>query len=372
MPRPPEYCGQHGGDAELRGEVGDRAGRVGAGLALVPAVGGQVGVEVGLGGVEPLHEGLVVGQLAPAVTAHGAQQAHRVVLDGLPHLRVDGREDVLGRRVPGPPEVARQVRQRGQRRGQDGTDGESTDRTHLRTVAPFALDRSNFPAHSRWLSVRGAPVDEPRDHRTTVAGRVARLGPGGRALARCCRHTRTAACTATRRPARVGSMVGRIPILNVMPVVDLGRQAAKATVGEPMPVSATVFREGHDKLGAEVVATDPSGSAARSGPAAQAPRAARPLRGLRDARRRGLLDLRGAGVVRPDRHLAARRGPEDPRRRRRRADVHRGAAAVRAGPTDRDAAPRPTTRRSSRARSPRPRTPSARSRRAWRRCSPPS
>ncbi len=54
-------------------------------------------------------------------------------------------------------------------------------------------------------------------------------------------------------------MVGRIPILNVMPVVDLGRQAAKATVGEPVPVSATVFREGHDKLGAEVVATDPRG-----------------------------------------------------------------------------------------------------------------
>jgi starch synthase (maltosyl-transferring) len=55
-------------------------------------------------------------------------------------------------------------------------------------------------------------------------------------------------------------MVGRIPILHVMPVVDLGRQAAKATVGEPMPVSATVFREGHDKLGAEVIATDPRGN----------------------------------------------------------------------------------------------------------------
>jgi starch synthase (maltosyl-transferring) len=54
-------------------------------------------------------------------------------------------------------------------------------------------------------------------------------------------------------------MVGRIPVMNVMPVVDLGRQAAKATVGEPFPVTATVFREGHDKLGAEVVLTDPAG-----------------------------------------------------------------------------------------------------------------
>jgi starch synthase (maltosyl-transferring) len=54
-------------------------------------------------------------------------------------------------------------------------------------------------------------------------------------------------------------MVGRIPVMNVMPVVDLGRQPAKATVGEPFPVSATVFREGHDQLSAEVVLTGPDG-----------------------------------------------------------------------------------------------------------------
>ena len=47
--------------------------------------------------------------------------------------------------------------------------------------------------------------------------------------------------------------------MDVSPVVDLGRQSAKATVGEPMPVRASVFREGHDQLGAEVVATDPAG-----------------------------------------------------------------------------------------------------------------
>jgi len=55
-------------------------------------------------------------------------------------------------------------------------------------------------------------------------------------------------------------MVGRIPVMNVMPLVDLGRQPAKATVGEPFPVTATVFREGHDALAAEVVLVDPSGS----------------------------------------------------------------------------------------------------------------
>ncbi len=54
-------------------------------------------------------------------------------------------------------------------------------------------------------------------------------------------------------------MVGRIPVMDVMPLVDLGRLPAKATKGEPFPVTASVFREGHDKLGAEVVLVDPSG-----------------------------------------------------------------------------------------------------------------
>ncbi len=55
-------------------------------------------------------------------------------------------------------------------------------------------------------------------------------------------------------------MVGRIPVMDVMPVVDLGRAPAKATVGEPFPVRATVFREGHDQLAAEVVLTAPDGT----------------------------------------------------------------------------------------------------------------
>ncbi|MEZ5193979.1 MAG: maltotransferase domain-containing protein [Nocardioides sp.] len=52
-------------------------------------------------------------------------------------------------------------------------------------------------------------------------------------------------------------MVGRIPIMDVFPLVDLGRLPAKATVGEPLPVSATVFREGHDALAAELVPLGP-------------------------------------------------------------------------------------------------------------------
>ncbi len=52
-------------------------------------------------------------------------------------------------------------------------------------------------------------------------------------------------------------MVGRIPVMDVTPLVDRGRLPAKATVGEPFPVTARVFREGHDQLAAEVVATGP-------------------------------------------------------------------------------------------------------------------
>ncbi len=55
-------------------------------------------------------------------------------------------------------------------------------------------------------------------------------------------------------------MVGRIPVMDVMPLVDLGRLPAKATVGESVPVRATVFREGHDRLGAEVVLVAPDGT----------------------------------------------------------------------------------------------------------------
>jgi starch synthase (maltosyl-transferring) len=55
-------------------------------------------------------------------------------------------------------------------------------------------------------------------------------------------------------------MVGRIPVTDVMPLVDLGRLPAKATAGEPLPVTATIFREGHDQLGAEVVLVAPDGT----------------------------------------------------------------------------------------------------------------
>ncbi|MEU1791175.1 alpha-1,4-glucan--maltose-1-phosphate maltosyltransferase [Streptomyces sparsogenes] len=58
-------------------------------------------------------------------------------------------------------------------------------------------------------------------------------------------------------------MIGRIPVLDIRPLIDCGRRPAKAVVGETFQVSATVFREGHDAVKANVVLRDPAG---RSGP----------------------------------------------------------------------------------------------------------
>jgi len=54
-------------------------------------------------------------------------------------------------------------------------------------------------------------------------------------------------------------VIGRIPILDVEPVLECGRRPAKAVTGETFPVSATVFREGHEMLGAGVVLRGPDG-----------------------------------------------------------------------------------------------------------------
>jgi starch synthase (maltosyl-transferring) len=63
-------------------------------------------------------------------------------------------------------------------------------------------------------------------------------------------------------------VIGRIPILDVQPVVSVAgpdgpRVPAKAVTGETFPVTATVFREGHEMLGTGVVLTDPDGEPRR-------------------------------------------------------------------------------------------------------------
>jgi len=54
--------------------------------------------------------------------------------------------------------------------------------------------------------------------------------------------------------------LGRISVLGVGPAFEEGRWPAKAVVGEAVPVWATIFREGHDAVGATLVVTAPDGT----------------------------------------------------------------------------------------------------------------
>ncbi|MFI6489759.1 maltotransferase domain-containing protein, partial [Streptomyces sp. NPDC050564] len=73
----------------------------------------------------------------------------------------------------------------------------------------------------------------------------------------------TGAETRTGTTGTTGTTVGRIPVLDVRPIVLGGHRPAKAVVGESFEISATVFREGHDAVAANVVLRDPDG---RTGP----------------------------------------------------------------------------------------------------------
>src|SRR5687768_3094223 len=67
-----------------------------------------------------------------------------------------------------------------------------------------------------------------------------------------------------RRLDSVAGMTGRadlrLGISDVAPVVSCGAFSARAVVGEHVPITATVFREGHDAVAANVVWTSPDGT----------------------------------------------------------------------------------------------------------------
>jgi starch synthase (maltosyl-transferring) len=54
-------------------------------------------------------------------------------------------------------------------------------------------------------------------------------------------------------------VIGRLGITSIRPVVSAGDYPARAVVGEHVPVSAVVFREGHDAVGASVALRAPDG-----------------------------------------------------------------------------------------------------------------
>ncbi|MEO7078636.1 MAG: maltotransferase domain-containing protein, partial [Rhodococcus sp. (in: high G+C Gram-positive bacteria)] len=52
-------------------------------------------------------------------------------------------------------------------------------------------------------------------------------------------------------------MTGRLGIDNVLPDTSTGKYPAKAVVGEAFPVSADVWREGHDAVAATLAVRGP-------------------------------------------------------------------------------------------------------------------
>ncbi len=59
-------------------------------------------------------------------------------------------------------------------------------------------------------------------------------------------------------------LTGRFTVLDVYPSVEAGRRPVKAAVGELLMVYCVAFREGHDKLGVDLVATDAQGRSVRT------------------------------------------------------------------------------------------------------------
>ncbi|WP_405916057.1 maltotransferase domain-containing protein [Streptomyces sp. NBC_00728] len=133
------------------------------------------------------------------------------------------------------------------------------------TSAPDApASRSAAPKSKPARSSPGGTKAAPKAAKSTP--RTGKAAPGtGRTAARAVK----AAVPATRAPdgpvapVTPATAVGRIPVLDVRPVVQHGRRPAKAVVDEEFEVSATVFREGHDAVAANVVLRDPDG---RAGP----------------------------------------------------------------------------------------------------------
>ncbi|UKF26588.1 alpha-1,4-glucan--maltose-1-phosphate maltosyltransferase [Clavibacter sp. A6099] len=55
-------------------------------------------------------------------------------------------------------------------------------------------------------------------------------------------------------------VIGRIPILSLTPQIEDDLWPAKSFVHDVVPFGATIFREGHDLIGADVLLTDPTGA----------------------------------------------------------------------------------------------------------------
>ena len=113
--------------------------------------------------------------------------------------------------------------------------------------SPGSEQPTRRAARKRAAAVSATPAE------AAAAGQVGALA---RALAS--QAEELARLATTVRPA--GGTLGRIPVVDVGPTIEGGRWPARASVGEAVPITATVFREGHDAVNASAVLLRPDGS----------------------------------------------------------------------------------------------------------------
>ena len=223
--------------------------------------------------------------------------------------------------MPGPPEVARELLERGQRAGDDGADGELADGLHAvhpKSTSCRMCERDGLVRLHRALERRRRPREHTRAGASS--GRLAAAHPDRdvQAIPRYGRNVTTHAVLA-----------GRIPVTRVTPALPDGRWRPKAFEGEVVPFRATAFREGHDQVGAMLRPHEPVGRRCVTSGCRRwrpAPTGGRP---------QALLDEQGVWhwhvtrIRRRVRHVAARRRAQDRRGRRRRAHARDRRAPVR-------------------------------------------
>ena len=126
-------------------------------------------------------------------------------------------------------------------------------------------NQTEFPARAEQSTEAAQPESAP----TAPAGTV----PPGAPLPASPKATPHEPVQVDHTPtATVAHGFGRIPVTDVSPVVEGGAYAAKAVVGEAIPIRAKVFREGHDAVNASVILTDPDGNETRHDMTPMAPR----------------------------------------------------------------------------------------------------
>ncbi|MFH8469563.1 alpha-1,4-glucan--maltose-1-phosphate maltosyltransferase, partial [Streptomyces sp. NPDC017991] len=114
---------------------------------------------------------------------------------------------------------------------------------------------------------RTTPPPDPGEKADSPAGQADPVGPAeptASGAEQAAPAAPAASATTTPESASLSApVIGRIPVLDVRPLVAGGLRPAKAVVGESFEISATVFREGHDAVAANVVLRGPEG---RTGP----------------------------------------------------------------------------------------------------------